>query len=57
MPFTILGSARDYKDFKDLYKKYGLVGMAAGSLFVFRGKYRAVLINYPNKIEKNSFFE
>tara|TARA_B100002019_G_C21139818_1_gene532601 strand:+ start:129 stop:932 length:804 start_codon:yes stop_codon:yes gene_type:complete len=56
VPFTILGGASDYKDFKDLYKKYGLVGMAAGSVFVFQGQYRAVLINYPNKSEKNSLF-
>ncbi len=25
----------------------GIVGAAAGSMFVFKGPYRAVLINYP----------
>ena len=30
----------------------GIVGAAAGSLFVFKGKYRAVLINYPNQYDK-----
>jgi hypothetical protein len=29
-----------------------LVGAAAGSLFVFKGKFRAVLINYPIRIER-----
>ena len=32
----------------------GVVGAAAGSLFVFKGKYRAVLINYPNQNEKEN---
>jgi len=30
----------------------GIIGAAAGSLFVFKGKYRAVLINYPNPQKK-----
>ena len=30
----------------------GVIGCAAGSLFVFKGKYRAVLINYPSFDEK-----
>jgi cyclase len=29
-----------------------VVGAAAGSLFVFKGVYRAVLINYPNAAQK-----
>ena len=32
--------------------KYVLVG---GSLFVFKGKYKVVLINYPKKEERNIF--
>ena len=32
--------------------KFGIIGCSAGSLFVFKGKYKAVLINYPNKTEK-----
>jgi len=57
VPLTIMGGAGEYNDFKNLYKRYGLVGMAAGSTFVFSGKFRAVLINYPNKKEKNNLFE
>jgi cyclase len=30
----------------------GVVGAAAGSLFVFKGQYRAVLINYPDQTQK-----
>jgi cyclase len=29
------------------------VGVAAGSLFVFKGIYKAVLINYPKREEAN----
>jgi len=29
-----------------------MIAAAAGSLFVFKGKYKAVLINYPNEREK-----
>jgi cyclase len=35
-----------------LIEKFGIIGAAAGSLFVFKGKYRAVLINYPTHKEK-----
>ena len=41
-----------HKDIKELISKYKIIGASAGSLFVFKGVYRAVLINYPNKIEK-----
>jgi imidazole glycerol-phosphate synthase subunit HisF len=51
IPFTMLGGAGKYTDIKKLTDKVGLVGAAAGSLFVFKGKYRAVLINYPSRKE------
>jgi len=34
-------------------KRYGTIGAAAGSIFVFKGKYRAVLIQYPARQEKD----
>ena len=39
---------------KQLIEKLGVVGVAAGSLFVFKGKYRAVLINYPSPDTKKN---
>lgn len=48
MPITILGGAGSYNDLKRLIEKYKIIGVAAGSLFVFNGKFRAVLINYPD---------
>ena len=52
VPLTVLGGAGSFEDISSLWTKNGLVGAAAGSLFVFKGKYRAVLINYPNVSEK-----
>lgn len=51
-PLTILGGAGSLSDVEQLYSRHGVIGAAAGSLFVFKGKYRAVLINYPNRQEK-----
>jgi cyclase len=54
VPLTILGGAGSHDDIGMLISKYGLIGASAGSLFVFKGVYRAVLINYPNLIEKEN---
>jgi cyclase len=54
IPLTVLGGAGSYEDFNNLIRKYQVLGLAAGSFFVFKGKYRAVLINYPNLEEKTS---
>jgi len=51
---TVLGGAGSYADIGQLIERYGVIGAAAGSLFVFKGIYRAVLINYPNRSEKDT---
>lgn len=51
-PLTVLGGAGSLEDIRSLVSRYGIIGAAAGSLFVFKGKYRAVLINYPSLEEK-----
>lgn len=51
-PLTVLGGAGSLDDIRSLVRRYGIIGAAAGSLFVFKGKYRAVLINYPGLEEK-----
>ncbi len=47
VPLTVLGGAGSLADIGRLIEACGVVGAAAGSLFVFKGPYRAVLINYP----------
>lgn len=50
LPITFCGGAGSIEDFKTA-AEYGISGVAAGSLFVFYGPLRAVLINYPSKQE------
>tara|TARA_Y200000002_G_scaffold277860_1_gene232005 strand:+ start:11483 stop:12259 length:777 start_codon:yes stop_codon:yes gene_type:complete len=52
LPLTVLGGAGSLDDISNLIKRYKIIGAGAGSLFVFKGKYKAVLINYPNQLEK-----
>ena len=54
VPLTVLGGASCYENIAALIDRFGVIGAAAGSLFVFNGKYRAVLISYPNPEEKRS---
>lgn len=54
LPMTVLGGAGSQQDMRALVDRYGVIGAAAGTLFVFKGKYRAVLIQYPQPEEKDS---
>lgn len=56
LPLTALGGVGSLEDIQKLVQKFGVIGCGAGSLFVFKGKYRAVLINYPNRQEKDALF-
>lgn len=56
LPMTLLGGAGKLSDIQSLIKEFKIVGAAAGSLFVFKGVFRAVLINYPNAAEKEVLF-
>lgn len=54
LPITALGGAGSLEDIRGLIDRFGIIGAAAGSLFVFKGVYRAVLINYPSRAEKDA---
>jgi len=54
LPITVLGGAGSLKDIAALIRTFGIIGAAAGSLFVFKGIYRAVLISYPSRAEKDA---
>ncbi len=56
MPITVLGGAGTLDDIKNLISEFKVIGAAAGSLFVFKGKYKAVLINYPNRQERKPLY-
>jgi cyclase len=52
LPLSVLGGAGSLADIARLIETCGVVGAAAGSLFVFKGVYRAVLISYPMPAQK-----
>ena len=54
VPVTALGGAGSLHDIGTVINKCGVSGASAGSLFVFKGKYKAVLINYPGRTEKDA---
>lgn len=53
VPMSVLGGAGSLKDIGMLIQRFGIIGAAAGSLFVFKGIYKAVLINYPDPASKD----
>ena len=53
VPMTVLGGAGSLGDIVTLLGRFGIVGASAGSLFVFKGPYKAVLINYPTQAERD----
>lgn len=46
LPLTVLGGAGSVDDIINLIDEYKIIGASAGSLFVFKGIYKAVLISY-----------
>ena len=54
LPMTVLGGAGSLADIGALIGACGVIGASAGSLFVFKGAYRAVLINYPSQAQKDT---
>jgi cyclase len=54
VPLTVLGGAGSLEDMRKLISQFGFIGACAGSYFVFKGKYRAVLISYPSLEERDS---
>nr|WP_298996106.1 AglZ/HisF2 family acetamidino modification protein [uncultured Allomuricauda sp.] len=48
IPVIVCGGAGELKDFKEAFNIGGASAAAAGSMFVFQGKKRGVLISYPD---------
>ncbi len=56
VPVVALGGARDYNDFGLAVKDGYASAVAAGSVFVYHGPRRAVLISFPNQSMKSEIF-
>ncbi|MBN2777428.1 MAG: imidazole glycerol phosphate synthase subunit HisF [Bacteroidales bacterium] len=54
IPVVALGGAGNSEHLKDAFQKANATGLAAGSLFVYQGVHKGVLINYPGKEEKDA---
>lgn len=52
LPMTVLGGCGSLAHMGQLVAACGVVGAAAGSFFVFKGPYRAVLISYPSPAQR-----
>jgi imidazole glycerol-phosphate synthase subunit HisF len=56
VPVTIVGGAGSFKDIGELIRNFGIIGAGAGSMFVFKGVFRAVLVTYPTVVERDELF-
>lgn len=56
LPMSFLGGAGSLEDLSAVIKEQKIVGVAAGSLFIYKGKYKAVLINYPDRKQREKLF-
>lgn len=56
IPLTFLGGAGSLEDIRSIWNIDSTIGAAAGSIFVFKGKFNAVLINYPSRDEKKDLY-
>jgi len=51
IPLSFIGGLSSYNELKIIIDNFNISGIAAGSLFVFKGKHFAVLINYDNFVK------
>jgi cyclase len=56
VPITVVGGASELDECANLDREFGPLGIGVGSLFVFKGKHRAVLITYPSPDERLKLF-
>ncbi len=57
MPVVALGGAGNISHMKEVTDAAGISAVAAGSMFVFHGKHKAVLITYLNQSELTKIFK
>jgi cyclase len=57
IPVIACGGASNIQDFADAINIGGVSAVSAGSMFVFQGKHRAVLITYPPNSELERIFK
>ena len=53
VPSILLGGCSGYNDIKKLFSSYQSIAAGASSIFIFKGKLKAVLISYPSDNERD----
>ena len=56
IPSILIGGCSNNENIKDLFRNYKNVAAGCSSLFIFKGKLKAVLINYPSESDKKKIF-
>lgn len=57
IPVVASGGARTLSDLRSVVVEAGAAAVAAGSMFVFQGSRRAVLVSYPSRVELDGLFD
>jgi cyclase len=57
IPTVALGGAGNLSHLKEAYFNAGANALAAGSLFVYYGPNKGILINYPQKADLSFYYE
>lgn len=53
VPITVIGGVGSFDHFIEAIQKLGIVGIGAGSFFVYKGKLKGVLITYPSQLQRD----
>lgn len=56
-PFINVGGCSNLDDIKELFKVTPYVAAGCSSLFIYKGVYKAVLINYPSEKQKKKLYD
>ena len=56
IPSIIVGGCSSHEDIKKLFLKNKNIAAGCSSIFIFKGKLKAVLISYPSEEEKKNIF-
>ena len=54
VPSIIVGGCSNYEDIKKLFINYQNIAAGCSSIFIFKGKLKAVLISYPSEEDKKN---
>jgi imidazole glycerol-phosphate synthase subunit HisF len=57
IPVVALGGAGNLQDMRNLEDHTTVNGLAAGSMFIYHGERKAVLVNYPDEEELNKYYK